>query len=286
MATLPRVAHQRAWLQDDGFVQYGIDWVRSRGMSGREVGVDQFGFVRAVAEQWFRPLSVLSTSAAAALRSAATSLSDEVLPPIFPYDVPDQGLVFLPTALQAGTSPASTHGISALGWTHCLIGDAPGIFITSWVGDDFEDDADIEEMHFTHVLSRAGSVRPRYLLKHAEAILCGKEAVYGHALNNAHREETTPLGMADRDPESFTHRLLYALWSMSLGGTLQKPQAVPLPPRTAQRYAGESVNAVGVPGIGDGESLLTVRKDRVEDFHDARNYFVWNVALPFGGRVI
>lgn len=286
MATLPRVAKHREWLQSDEFVQYGVDWVRGRGVGGKEVGVDQIGFTRAVAEQWFQPLTILSVSAVAALRSAATSLSDEVLPPLFSYDVPPSGIAFLPSTLH-GRQAGAPFGVSVLAWSHCDIGGTPGVFVTSWVSDDFGEDPDVIDLKFSNALQRRSSgALPRYLLKHAEPLICGREAVYGHSVHNAHREETIPLGMPDPDPNSFTHRLLYALWSMLAGGTLVETKRVPLPPLTSQLYAGESVHGVSVPGVGDDESLLTVRKDRVEDFYDDRNLFAWNVAPSRGGRVI
>lgn len=286
MAALPRVAQHRAWLQSSDFTRYGIDWVRGNGVGGGNVGVDQVTFARAVAEQWFRPLTVLSTSATAALRSAATSLANEVLPPLFSYDMPDEGLIFLPSTLRGDTG-RGTFGVSVLAWSHCYVGEAPGIFVTSWVSDDVGEDSDVSDMRFSNALQgRAGNARPRYLLKHAEALVCGQEATYGHSVHNPHREETTPIGMADPDPRSLTHRVLYALWSMLAAGALTESGEVLLPPRTSTLYAGERIHSMSVPGIDDGESLLTVRKDRVEDFYDERNLFVWNVAPPQGGRIV
>ena len=286
MATLPRVAQHRQWLQTDDFVRYGIDWVRSEGLGRRGVSVDQVGFTRFVAEQWFQPLTILSTSATAALRSAATSLSDEVLPPIFSYDIPADGLVFLPSTLHGDTG-VGPYGVSVLAWTHCDIGDVPGIFITSWVSDDFGDDLDVTDMRYSNALrGHASDMLPRYLLKHAEPLSCGQEAVYGHSVRNPHREETIPMGMSDPDPHSLTHRLVYAFWSMIASGALVEAENVPLPPRTASLYSGDQVRGVSVAGVDSEESLLTVRKDRVEDFYDDRNMFVWNVTSPHGGRVL
>lgn len=286
MAALPRVAQHREWLQTNDFTRYGIDWVRGNGMGGRSVGVDQVTFSRAVAEQWFRPLTILSTSATAALRSAATSLANEVLPPLFSYDIPSEGLAFLPSTLR-GNSDQGAFGVSVLAWSHCYIGEAPGIFVTSWVSDDFGEDPDVSDMRFSNALQgRTEAILPRYLLKHAEPLVCGREATYGHAVHNPHREETVPIGMADPDPHSLTHRLLYALWSMLSAGALVESKEVPLPPRTSTLYAGERVHGMSVPGVKDNESLLTVRKDRVEDFYDERNLFVWNVASPQGGRIV
>lgn len=286
MATLPRVAQQREWLQTEDFTRYGIDWVRSEGLGAPGIGVDQTGFARTVAEQWFQPLTILSTSAVAALRSAVTSLTDEVLPPLFSYDIPSDGIAFLPTPVYGDTG-AGPFGVNVLAWTHCYINDAPGIFITSWVSDDFTEDLDIMDMRFSNALrGRVSDLLPRYLLKHAEPLLCGQEAVYGHEVRNPHREETIPVGKADPDPNSLTHRLAYALWSMLASGALSTSSEVRLPPRTATLYARDQVHGMSVPGIANEESLLTVRKDRVEDFYDDRNLFVWNVASPRGGRVV
>lgn len=286
MATLPRVAQQREWIRTEDFTRYGIDWVRDEGVGAPGIGVDQIGFTRTVAEQWFQPLTILSPSAVAALRSAATSLSDEVLPPIFSYDVPSDGIAFLPTSLHADTG-AGPFGISVIAWTHCYISDSPGIFITSWVSDDFSEDLDIADLRFRSALRGGMSdFQPRYLLKHAEPLVCGQEALYGNEVHNAHREETTPVGKADPDPRSLTHRLAYALWSMVASGALAATEEVPLPPRTARLYSGDQVHGMSVPGVSNDESLLTVRKDRVEDFYDDRNLFVWTVTSPRGGRVI
>lgn len=284
MAALPRVAQQREWLQTEDFTRYGIDWVRGEGVGGRRIGVDQVGFTQAVAQQWFRPLTILSTSATAALRSAATSLTDEVLPPVFPYDLPDEGIVFLSSPLW-GNAGDGLFGVSVLAWSDCYIGDQPGVFITSWVSDDCGEDQDVSDMRFSNALQGTSSaVAPRYLLKHAEPLLCGEEATYGKAVRNPHREETTPVGMVDLLPRSFTHRLLYALWSMHAGGTLVGSGQVGLPPRTSMLYAGDSVHGMSVAGVAEDESFLTVRKDRVEDFYDDRNMFVWNVVPSRGGR--
>lgn len=288
MATLPRVAQHRHWLQTDDFVRYGIDWVRSEGLGRPGVGVDQVSFTRFVAEQWFQPLTILSISATAALRSAATSLRDEVLPPIFSYDVPPDGLVFLPTSLRGDTG-SGPYGVSVLSWTHCDIkGQAtPGIFVTSWVSDDFGEDLDISDMRYSNALrGRESDLLPRYLLKHAEPLVCGQEVTYGNSVRNPHREETTPVGMPDPDPHSLTHRLSYALWSMLASGALMESKDVPLPPRTSMLYSGDRVRGISVTGMDSGKSLLTVRKDRVEDFYDNRNLFVWNVTPPRGGRVV
>lgn len=288
MTTLPRVAQQREWLQSEGFLRYGIDWVRRRGMGGREMTVDQATFAHAVASQWFRPLTILSSSATAALRSAATSLSDEVLPQIFPYDIPDEGIAFLPETLHGNADGGTGKlGVSVLGWTHCDIEDAPGVFITSWVSDNFGEDPDVSDMHFSHALQgRSDEVAPRYLLKHAEPFVCGREVVYGKTVRNLHREETTPVGMTDPDPRSFTPRLLYGLWSMLAGGTLVGMPEVDLPPHTARLYLGERINGVRVAGVEDEEVLLTARKDRVVDPFDDRHLFAWNVSSPEGGRII
>lgn len=290
MATLPRVAQHRAWLVSDDFTRYGIDWVRGSGLDSRGLGIDQVTFSRAVVQQWFRPLTILSTSATAALRSAATSLANEVLPPVFSYDIPDEGLVFLPATLHGDTGQGKgAFGVSVLAWSHCYIGieEIPGIFVTSWVSDDFGEDSDVSDMRFSNALQGpADDVLPRYLLKHAEPLVCGREAIYGHAVHNLHREETTPIGMSDPDPRSLTHRLLYALWSMVSTGALAESKGVPLPPRTSMLYAGERIHGMSVPGVRDNESLLTVRKDRVEDTYDDRNLFVWNVSPPRGGRVV
>lgn len=286
MATLPRVAQQREWLQSEDFTRYGVDWVRSEGLGRPGIGVDQTGFTRTVAEQWFQPLTILSTSAVAALRSAATSLSDEVLPPIFSYDIPPDGIAFLPASVH-GETGAGPFGVSVLAWTHCYISDAPGIFITSWVSDEFNEDLDIMDMRFSNALrGRVSDLLPRYLLKHAEPLICGQEALYGNAIRNPHREETTPVSKSDPDPHSLTHRLTYALWSMIASGALATSNDVTLPPRTAMVYSRERVHGLSVPGIGHDESLLTVRKDRVEDFYDDRNLFVWTVTPPRGGRVV
>lgn len=286
MATLPRVAQHRQWLQTEDFVRYGVDWVRSEGLGRPSLRVDDLGFTRFVAEQWFQPLTILSASASAALRSAVTSLRDEVLPPIFPYDVPPNGLVFLPSTLH-GETGAGPYGVSVLSWSLCDIGDAPGIFITSWVGDDFSEDLDISDMRYSNALrGRVSDLLPRYLLKHAEPLLCGQETTYGNEVRNPHREETVPMGAPDPDPDSLTHRLAYALWSMLASGSLTESKDVELPPRTKSMYAGERVHGISVTGMGSDESLLTVRKDRVEDFYDDRNMFVWNVATPRGGRVV
>ena len=286
MATLPRVAQQREWLQTEDFTRYGVDWVRSEGLGRPGIGVDRTGFTRTVAEQWFQPLTILSTSAVAALRSAATSLSDEVLPPIFTYDIPPDGLAFLPASVH-GETGAGPFGVSVLAWTRCYISDAPGIFITSWVSDDFNEDLDVMDMRFSNALrGRRSAVLPRYLLKHAEPLVCGQESLYGNKVRNPHREETIPVGKADPDPRSLTHRLTYALWSMVASGALETSNDVTLPPRTAMVYARDQVQGMSVPGIGHDESLLTVRKDRVEDFYDDRNLFVWTVTPPRGGRVV
>lgn len=286
MATLPRVAQHRQWLQTEDFVRYGIDWVRSEGLSRQGVSVDQVRFTRFVAEQWFQSLTILSTSATAALRSAATSLADEVLPPIFSYDVPSDGLVFLPSTLH-GETGVGPYGVSVLAWSQCDIGDDPGIFVTSWVSDDFGDDLDVTDMRYSNALrGRTSNVLPRYLLKHAEPLLCGQEVVYGNSVRNPHREETIPMGKSDPDPHSLTHRLAYALWSMLATGALVETEIVPLPPRTSMLYSGDEVRGLAVTGLDNDESLLTVRKDRVEDIYDDRNMFVWNVTSPRGGRVI
>lgn len=286
MATLPRVAQQREWLQSEDFTRYGVDWVRSEGLGRPGIGVDQTGFTRTVAEQWFQPLTILSTSAVAALRSAATSLTDEVLPPIFSYDIPPDGIAFLPASVHGDTG-AGPFGVSVLAWTHCYISDAPGVFVTSWVSDDFSEDLDIMDMRFSNALrGRVSDHLPRYLLKHAEPLVCGQEALYGNEVRNPHREETTPVGKADSDPHSLTHRLAYALWSMVASGALVASSKVSLPPRTAMLYSRDQVHGMSVPGIANDESLLTVRKDRVEDFYDDRNLFVWTVTSPRGGRVV
>lgn len=286
MATLPRVAQQREWLQTEDFTRYGIDWVRSEGLGRSGIRADQTGFARTIAGQWFQPLTILSTSATAALRSAATSLADEVLPPVFSYDIPSDGIAFLPAPVRGDTG-VGPFGVSVLAWTHCYISDAPGVFITSWVSDDFTDDLDVTDMRFSNALrGRVSDFLPRYLLKHAEPLVCGEEALYGHRVRNPHREETIPLGAADPDPRSLTHRLAYALWSMLASGALSESEEVPLPPRTAALYSGDRVRGMSVPGVGNDESLLTVRKDRVEDFYDDRNLFVWNISSPRGGRVV
>lgn len=285
MATLPKVAQQRQWLQSEDFTRYGIGWVRGQGMGGPEgVGATDAGFLRSLAQQWFRPLTILAPSATAALRSAAASLSDEVLPPVFPYDVPEDGTAFLPVTLH-GTDHGSTYGISVISWSHCYIGDTPGVFITAWVSDDFPADPDIAELRRHHAAT-SGGVRPRFLLKHAEPLLCGTETTYGKTVRNPHREETTAVGAPDPDPGSLAHRLVYALWSMLASGSLVASPPVALPPRTAQLYQGDQVHGLTVAGLRNNESLLTVRKDRVEDFYDDRNLFVWNVSAPQGGSVI
>lgn len=286
MATLPKVAQQRQWLQSEDFTRYGIDWARGVGMGGPEsVGTTDAGLLRSLAQQWFHPLTLLSPSAAAALRSASASLSDEVLPPVFPYDIPEDGTAFLPSTLHGNTTHGNAFGVSVISWTHCYIGDAPGVFITAWVSDDFRADPDIAELRRHHA-AMGGGVRPRFLLKHAEPLLCGTEATYGKTVRNPHREETAAVGDPDPDPSSLTHRLVYALWSMLASGSLVASPPVTLPPRTAQLYQGDQVHALTVAGVRTDESLLTVRKDRVEDFYDDRNLFVWSVSAPRGGRVL
>lgn len=286
MATLARVAQHRDWLRTDAFARYGAAWVKSGSVGGgSRIGVNQDPFTRALTAQWFHPLTILSTSTVAALRSAATSLADEVLPPIFSYDIPHEGIAFLPTAIQ-GAAHSGLFGISVLAWTRVRVGRVPAVFVTAWVGDDVHQDPDIADLRISNALSQGAGLTPRYLLKHAEPILHGIEVTYGLKVHNAHREETTPIEMVDPDPASLTHRLLYALWSMIRTGALVEDPDVPLLPQTARRYPAAHLKSMYVADIPVSEALLTVRKDRVVDLYDNRIRFVWNISSPRGGRVI
>lgn len=272
IGALPEVTRQQEWMSTSLFDEYMGVWDRESGLGGLRGDTSLNDSLFA---QWHQPLTFAAPSTMAILRSATESLTDEALPPIFGFDIPDSGLVFLPTTLRGarqGDSPRRV-AIDALAWSECTVADSPGVLISAW-----ERIAAHGSPRAARLATSRGDVSAAYVLSDVMALVHGRVYAYGRSFEISHREETVAVSVVDGSPESLAHRVLYSLWSLLAGGVVEEARGLALPPLTAQKYPWASVRSLTSPCVDDEAALVSVRKDRVVDFFDDRHLFVWTAS--------
>lgn len=144
-ALLAQRSSQVTWMRTPYFLDYLKDYL-AHNDAGQFITQeeDRKSLARGLTAQWESgERYVLSIPAAAALFSAASTLGEEVLPPILPDDLPSEsGLVLFPRTVYGTSMRGEKVGVTAFSWGPCYAAPGvPGTFLTTWTHRDAEDDS-------------------------------------------------------------------------------------------------------------------------------------------------